>query len=694
MNSLMKYVIFVCLFACLLGIYGCDSEDNPKPEEQITLSLSANKNTIKSNGKDTITFSVTANGKDVTSTAKISYRNSAGTTVVPDSTFTTTIAGTYKFFASYGDTISPEITINATELVLAISSDTTSIKANDQSSATLKVTLDGEDITPVAEIHHIFGETDSTLVDSVFKTLSIGEHKFYGIYKNRTSDTIFIAAKPVSLSIAADTDSIKANGVEKVTFTVSESDEIVTGAHIYIITGDNTEALEDSVFTTTEGGVYRFYATYKSFVSDTISINAKETIISITADRTAITTGGTIIFTATEDEDEDISSQITLNITKDGNTTTVEGNSFTPEIFGTYSITAAYDGRTSNAITVTVIPANVTISVDKTSIKANGKDAATFSITADQQSVTDAEIYVKGSPDTKLPSYSFSAETHGSYSFYAVYNGVISNETSINVTALKFAKQSCAMEIVATWCGYSPQMIEVFEEIYNDRQNNNIQIISFHRNYPSSSDLESKYVNGEGLLSYFGRTGIPYGKMDLSTTLQRKTASLISAADALKTSNPATAGIAIESKKDGNSLNVTLKVKSTETAEYSICAIVVQDSIVNRQKYYPNNDTSQGYYDNSFVHDAVALYTIPANTQVYEGKSLGTIEAGHEASEEFTITVGDHIERSAASTGSQVTIDYTKCRIVAYVMKKSGSSMIINNVTTCPINGSIGYLYE
>lgn len=603
MNSKKNIInLFCLLYTLTIALSGCSDTDGSENENPQNIILSADKNEFKSDGNEIVTFSIHADGKDISSyqETEIIYKEENYT--LSGKTFSTNISGIHHFYAKYKGLRSPEIQINARPTVLVLSADMTLLKANGKNSVTFSVTADGENVT--------------------------GDAEFF--YQN----------------------------------------------------GDTEVVLKNNTFTTEKVGLYEFHCRYKEQVSNAITITATPFVLTLTSDKTTIKTGEEVTFTAISDDMTDVSSSIALHVTCNGKEDIFDSNTFTPSSFGSYSIYATFEERISNVIEIEVIPASVTISVDKNILKSTGIDAATFSVLADGIQVNDAEIYMRGEPkDTKLTEYQFSTYLQGAYSFYAQYAGIQSEDIGITVHLANFYKQSCAMEVVATWCGYSPQMISAFHQVkeqYSDR----IHIISLHR---SNSGLGSTDVDAEDFLEYFNWSGVPFGILDLSNTLPRSAEKIRELSISMKQLHPATSGIAIVSEKTDNSINVKLKVKVNETDEYRLYAFIVEDNVVKRQTIYINGSKDNTVWDDNYVNHAVATYTMPGY-KPYAGKPLGVIQNGEEVTGSFSIPLGKTVTDRA--------INYSNCRVVAYTLKKSGDQYYINNTATCQINGSVDYKYE
>ena len=79
----------------------------------------------------------------------------------------------------------------------------------------------------------------------------------------------------------------------------------------------------------------------------------------------------------------------------------------------------------------------ITISVDKTEISADGKDIATFKVMCDDEKdvTNDCRIFFSNTKE-ELESITFSTTEPNTYSFYATYDDIVSNNT-ITITAIE-----------------------------------------------------------------------------------------------------------------------------------------------------------------------------------------------------------------------------------------------------------------
>ena len=289
----MKKILFALV--ALLGFASCEQVSvDPIIEE--TLTLIADKSEITADGNDVATFTVkSADNEAVDATIYFAETNEA----IEGNTFKTKYAGEYKFYAKRNNEISNTITITAKaksngddngeepaqkELVLSVAP--ASIKADGTEKAVFTLKQDGK---AVANFEVYNAADDTKLAAAEFATEEAGVYAFYAMYNNQKSNTVEVTArmniveeeKPIVLAASADT--IKANGVESVKFTVSQDGADVTNASAIYVNGGK---LNGNKFSTTTPGTYTVYAEKGSMKSNEITITAE-----------AVTdTGRTIVF--------------------------------------------------------------------------------------------------------------------------------------------------------------------------------------------------------------------------------------------------------------------------------------------------------------------------------------------------------------------------------------------------------------
>lgn len=109
--DICKTLLLVCI--CGIGLFWISCSGNSDESEQTEVVLSVSKNKLVADGKDAVTFTVMHAGIDITADAII--RSVMDGQILDGSTFSTSKSGTYAFEASYGNYVSKQVTVVASE---------------------------------------------------------------------------------------------------------------------------------------------------------------------------------------------------------------------------------------------------------------------------------------------------------------------------------------------------------------------------------------------------------------------------------------------------------------------------------------------------------------------------------------------------------------------------------------------------
>ena len=495
----------------------------------------------------------------------------------------------------------------------------------------------------------------------------------------------------VEVILSADKTSIKANNKDEAIFTVTVNGEEMSSSVIITQTG-NTTPVESMRFTTDSAALYTFYATYQNIKSNEITIDAIEIDILLTVDKQTIKANNkdTVVFSVKAD-DEDVTSSATI-ICNDIPDSTLTDAGFYTKTPGTYTFYALYDGKKSNEVEVDATEVILSLSVDKPSILANNSDKATFTVMADDENVTSAALIMLKSNrgEVLLESPEFVTDEASLYTFYAIYDDERTNEINVETTfvALTFLRSYCIVEISSNTCPNCPLMTE---ELKKKQQSlpGRIHIITVH---PFGGYCYSELAGAlaETANSFADKANTlppppPVAMIDLvyavnlyPTTTSRRLNDALDRAT-LARDRVSLTGMAIESTVNNKAINFTVNFKTNKTGIYRFYAFIVEDGVVHRQLL------SDRTVDWDYVHNNVATYQLAGDP--FMGVNLGTIETGHEVTRNFTIHTDDF------DTGREVNL--ANCRIVGYTLRTNdGINYFVDNVTTCPVNGSVRYLYE
>ena len=255
----------------------------------------------------------------------------------------------------------PQPPVDPTQTLL-LSVDKFTIVADGVDAATFTVTDQNKNVVNATIL---FAETQEALESNTFKTKYAGEYVFFAKLGNEISNPIGVqATEPIDtptpptpdndeLVLDVDNKTIDADGKQVATFTATLNNEEVD-ATIYNA-ADNT-ALEGNTFSTTEVGVYTFYAKYEELTSNEVKVTAKMVIveeekpITLEASTTTIKANGidSTVLTAIQDGGN-VTSQCTIY----ANGSIVNGNKFATTTAGKYTIYATKGDVKSNEIIIT-----------------------------------------------------------------------------------------------------------------------------------------------------------------------------------------------------------------------------------------------------------------------------------------------------------------------------------------------------
>ncbi|MBO5672095.1 MAG: hypothetical protein J6R81_02875 [Alistipes sp.] len=261
------------------------------------------------------------------------------------------------------------------------------------------------------------------------------------------------------VELKADKQVITADGEDMVTFTVFV-DKVERTADCKIICLKDNSILDGRTFATTEVGEYSFKASFESYASEAVSIVAEgiescEAPVLI-ADKTEIYADGEdmVTFTVTY-EDKDVTTEATIyNLTDD---CALEGNTFSTTTNGHYKFEARLEGCPVSSVIVDIYaepkddpaPVEVTLEVDKTEIKADGTDVATFTVKADGEIVTEDVFVFYLATNKPVKDMQFTTTEAGEHKFLASYGSDFSEEITITATAVETPELVPIIELTA-----------------------------------------------------------------------------------------------------------------------------------------------------------------------------------------------------------------------------------------------------
>ena len=181
--------------------------------------------------------------------------------------------------------------------------------------------------------------------------------------------------------------------------------------------------------------------------------SCKKTTITLSVDKTEITADGVDVakFKVIANDEDDVTKEARIYFSDTNKE--VGGTSFSTTEPKAYSFYATYDDATSEKVIVTAIEVIdddgnddgnddeetvvVELSVSKTSIVADGKDAAVFNVTANGDALAENYQILNVADSSLVENGTFVTTEAGNYTFVALYNKVYSNEVTVEAKAVE-----------------------------------------------------------------------------------------------------------------------------------------------------------------------------------------------------------------------------------------------------------------
>lgn len=331
------------------------------------------------------------------------------------------------------------------------------------------------------------------------------------------------------------------------------------------------------------------------------------------------------------------------------------------------------------------VSGDLTLSISKTVIEANGTDAVTVAVMKGETDITSQSKVYMEDPSGNTSSFketSFSTTTEGDYVFYAYYEGVKTENITVrafkNIPSLPadskpeqntgFAKRVLTIQHTGTWCQYCPYLIRGIEYYQQNYPDNRAVFVAAHNDDDLTSEASDKVT------SFLGVPGFPSFSVDFTNLTQEyrkdaaKEAEFLASKIDQAASNGCKTGISVASENAGSSVVVNVKVKSANVDNCRVAVWLLEDGIV-------------------------AAQTGGSSTEVHNNVLWASSS---------TVAYGDRIQLDADGAGQNVyrmdvsnVHDLSNCRLVVFTAVPNASGrFVVDNVVTCPLDGQTAFEYE
>ncbi len=327
-----------------------------------------------------------------------------------------------------------------------------------------------------------------------------------------------------------------------------------------------------------------------------------------------------------------------------------------------------------------------TLQVDKTTIEADGKDFATFTILDDKGRDVTSEVvrntsFTNLTTDTRLDygTNKFTSIIDGEYTFKATVatsKSVTDTENTVTIKVQnrslyeKYKQHVGIYKMTGTWCGYCPDMTKALHAVREDLQDNMI-VVELHNTDPFSVAMGGGFdmVSYIGLVMNLSNIGLPsniYKARDLNGSRSSKQIEGIIENYMLET--PATCGVKIASaERDGETITVNAALTTTRAGKYDLGCFLLLDN-----QYYTGGTEPSNIYNNIVI----------STTMNYTGV----------LSQDYYMMQPD-VEQTHTFTIPNVSSNYSTndLRVVVFALTELEGSTIMDNCQVCPVGGSADY---
>lgn len=340
----------------------------------------------------------------------------------------------------------------------------------------------------------------------------------------------------------------------------------------------------------------------------------------------------------------------------------------------------------------TSLDGKLVLSASAAFINSDGQDASEFTVKKGDTDITDKATIYQGS--TVFNGTSFATNKAGEYTFFATYEGEISDK--ITITAIDgmpdmpkdpqpakfdgFKQRVLAVQSTGTWCQFCPYMMAGIESYLKSNKTGDAVFAAAH-NADIMASKSSDIVN-----NWLKVPGFPYLSFNLDsknkvdhTATPDATAKAIERAVSATMKETVSVGISasVNGTESEGALTVSASVKIGADGQYRIAAWLLEDGIK------ANQTNSTGLTGDFSTHNNVLRLSSAKSAY---GDKLGQSDNLKKGSIEKYICTLNLEEAEVASLA--------KCRVVILVTTPKNGKFVVDNVITCPINGSIAFEYE
>ena len=332
--------------------------------------------------------------------------------------------------------------------------------------------------------------------------------------------------------------------------------------------------------------------------------NNSVTNISISSNVTTLLVNESVTFSVITNLNTDVTPIASIKV--DG--TSISGNVFTPNDDGVFSVSATFDGLTSNTITIVVNPLLTSIVLEASNSDIYLGDDIEFTVTGNNgENLTSQSIISYLNSD--IGGSSYTTTSTGIHEFVAAYDTYTSNTLQVTVQEppTKFNKRVLIEDYTGTWCGYCPRVAYGIELV--KAQTTDAVSVAIHRGSTSSSSSSyDPYNYSAGTLEdLINLEGYPTAMLNRTTIWNYPEPNNVSQVTDLA-SDDADLGLALTPSINGNTITLDVQVKFGglfTSTNAKLVVYVLEDGLnfyqVNYTSYYGGQDPITNFQHNDVL---------------------------------------------------------------------------------------------
>ena len=332
------------------------------------------------------------------------------------------------------------------------------------------------------------------------------------------------------------------------------------------------------------------------------------------------------------------------------------------------------------------------IFADRTSIKADGQQAVTFTVKYGSKDVSKdsnmsliyevdgKEISVKPGQNTfssTVPSeYRFTARYYSDGAHYSDNEVVVKVVAAgVNVGQKYYYQKLWGMQFTAVSCTYCPMLTSALKQMM-DQEPDRVVLTAFHVIFDEHVMADPMRVDAnEDIRDIVSHdTGLPLFAFNMMKTEEKITSEreLIDAQrNTILSEYPSTCGAAVKAELKGDEIVITGRVTSNVSEKLRYHMFLLEDGI----------EYNQAGADGVYTHDNVVRAVVAGNRWGDNLNSGLPVEVGVEVSVTKTVKVNK---------------DWNTARMWAVfaVISQEGDTFICNNISECALGSESDYMYN